>query len=101
MNKIPEFQSVEVFVQFRLDDLEETFSMGDAQKISENVHKSLKDVMEELKGYGLRLALNNKASETRGFNSNNNDRFTAKNGFVSGTGIGNTSRQMVSSFQPL
>jgi hypothetical protein len=54
----PEFASVESFVEFLLDDERDTFSPGEAQKVAANTKSSLSQIIEELKGFGLGIALN-------------------------------------------
>lgn len=96
----PEFKSVEAFAQHLMDDDRETFSPGEAQKVAEAIHRPLREVTEEIKSYGFKVQIARVEREVRGFNSNPHDRFTAKNGFVGGCGIGSASRQMVQGFQP-
>ena len=75
-NIAPEFSSVESFVQFCMDDEKTDFSPGDAQKIA----KALKmgnhqPIIEELKSFGLKLAVKEATREVRGFSSNPNGTF--------------------------
>lgn len=96
----PEFKNIEKFVEYLIDDERETFRPWEAQKVAESIKKPLAFVIEQLKSYGLKVELPNRQAAVRGINSNSHDRFTAKNGFVGGTGIGGASRQMVSRWQP-
>jgi hypothetical protein len=99
-NQSPEHDSVESFVTYCIDDDIETFTLGDAQKIAASTGKTVTEIVAELKSFGLKILNGIKKTEPRGFNSNNNDLYTAKNGWVSGMPIGNASRQMISPFQP-
>lgn len=94
MEVAPEFASVEAFVQFLMDDERSTFTPGEAQKVAEAVHRPIKEITEEIKGYGFTIQIH-RVAEARGINSNNHDLYSAKNGWVMGQAIGNGSRQMV------
>lgn len=96
----PEFATVETFVQFLLDDERDTFTPGEAQKIAEATRRPMTEIVEELKSYGLKVSIKHKQAEGRGINSNNHDKYSAKNGWVTGCGIGGSSRHMVSHWQP-
>lgn len=65
----PEFQSVEAFVEFLLDDERESFLPGEAQKVAANTKCNLSQIIEELKGFGLSVHTNHVQRETRGINS--------------------------------
>ena len=101
MNIAPEFESVETFAQFLIDDERTTFLPGEAQKLAECLRRPMADVAAELKTYGFTVAIREKTAEVRGIHSNNHDRYSEKNGCINGTGIGNASRQMVSGWQPI
>ncbi len=96
----PEFESVEAFVQYCLDDERDSFTPGDAQRIAQSIGSTIVAVTTELRSYGLRCVINPKRPESRGFSANDHDKYSEKNGFISGTGIGGTSRHMVSHWQP-
>jgi len=99
-NLEPEFGSIGAFVEFLLDDGRETFKPGEAQKIAGHIHRPIKEVMDELtRGYGLKVEIRS-THTPRGFTSNNHDLYSEKNGWRNGCGIGGTSRQMVSHYQP-
>ncbi len=100
MSKVePEFASIEAFVQFCMDDERDTFLPGEAQKVAAAIKRNLPEVVAELKSYGL-TPVTREVKSVRGINSNNHDLYTAKNGWVTGCGIGSTSRHMVSGWQP-
>ena len=72
----PEFQSVEAFVQFCMDDEQITFVPGDAQKIAAVMKRPITEIIAELKGYGLSLRMNHvQRSDVRGCTSNPNGTF--------------------------
>jgi hypothetical protein len=68
----PEHRSVEAFVEFCLDDEVDTFLPGDAQKIAQQTHRPLPEIIEELKSFGLRVRLNIATQSVRGVTSNPN-----------------------------
>ena len=96
----PEFATVETFVQFLMDDERESFTPGDAQKVAQRTGAKLSDITAQLKSYGFKCEIRAKAPEGRGFTANDHDKYTEKNGFIGGCGIGGTSRHMVSHWQP-
>lgn len=97
-NIAPEFETVETFAQFLMDDDRETFTLGEAQKVAENVRQRLAEVVQELtNGYGFKVSELKSRAVVRGFSSNNHDLYSAKNGWVMGQPIGNASRHMASS----
>lgn len=69
MSHSPEHSSVESFIQFCLDDETDSFLPGDAQKIAQQTHRQLNDVIEELKSYGLKVHLNTPMKIVRGASS--------------------------------
>lgn len=96
----PEFESVESFAEFLTDDERKTFMPGEAQKVAEATGQPMRLIIEALKKLGFQPKAGEKVAETRGYTSNNHDRYSEKNGWVGGCGIGNASRQMVQGFQP-
>ena len=96
----PEYASLEAFISFLNDDERNTFTPGEAHKVAANSRARVADLIEKLKKAGFTPAVKAEAKDVRGVNSNPHDRFTAKNGWVSGTGIGNASRHMVQAYQP-
>lgn len=65
----PEFQSVEAFVEFLLDDERTAFLPGEAQKVAANTRVGISQIIEELKGFGLSIQTNHIQQPTRGINS--------------------------------
>lgn len=96
----PEFASIEAFVEFCIDDEKDSFLPGDAQKISQTTGMPMSEVIAKLKEFGLKSVLNEaakRAQNVRGCHSNDYDKYSPKNGWISGQGIGNASRHMTSS----
>lgn len=96
----PEFENVNAFAEFLSDEERETFAPFEAQKVSDNTGLTMREVVEALKTLGFTPKALEAAKATRGYTSNNHDRYSEKNGWVGGCGIGNASRQMVQGFQP-
>jgi len=59
-----------------------------------------KEFVDGVEKEGITISAVHHKPEPRGFTSNNHDRFSRANGAVSGHGIGNASRQMISPTQP-
>lgn len=97
----PEFESVEAFAEFLTDDERTTFVPGEAQKVAEATGMPMRAVVDALKALGFTPKAQEAVKQTRGYTSNNHDRYSEKNGWVGGCGIGNASRQMVQDFQPI
>ncbi len=78
----PEYATVEAFVQFCLDDEKTTFTSGDAQRIAQNLwpttptDRTINTVIEQLKGWGLRLVNGERRANSRGFTANSHNRWT-------------------------
>lgn len=70
--KSPEYASVEVFVEFLMDDDRTSFFPGEAQAVAIATCRDQKAVTDELKGYGLTTVALDVQKVTRGFNSNPN-----------------------------
>lgn len=88
MSYSPEHASVESFIQFCLDDETDYFFPGDAQKIAQQTHRPLGDVIEELKSYGLKVHLNTTMKIVRGVSSplNGTHPFSGENSTFSTAG---------------
>jgi hypothetical protein len=71
----PEHASVEVFVEFLMDDERETFDHRDLQQLNEATQRRLGDLRRELEGYGLTLAHRAVSRRVRGVTTNSNDRW--------------------------
>jgi hypothetical protein len=66
--KEPEFDTVDSFVQFLLDDGRETFMPGEAQKVAVSMGRSIPEVIEELKSWGFTVGTKPRQN-VRGFTS--------------------------------
>ncbi len=73
----PEFESVEAFVEFCIDDEQETFSSEDLQSLNFRLHKPVREIRRELESYGLQLARREPSRRVRGFTANPHDRWSA------------------------
>jgi hypothetical protein len=71
----PEFESVEAFVEFCLDDERDSFSAKDLQTLSVATQTSIKRLRAVLEGWGLKLAYREPERAVRGFTSNPHDRW--------------------------
>lgn len=74
----PEYESVEVFVEFCMDDERETFTHVDLGNIAYATKTSRCVVRKELEGYGLTLEKRDAVRRTRGFNTSSHDRWYGK-----------------------
>lgn len=66
---LPEFSSIEAFLQFCEDDEKTTFLPGDAQKIAAATRQSTSDVVKILVSKGLKVRTN-EIKSVRGITSN-------------------------------
>lgn len=71
----PEHVSIEAFVEFCIDDEQETFTHEDLGELAYAMRMSRNVVRKELEGYGLSLAVRAVVKRKRGFTTNSNDRF--------------------------
>jgi hypothetical protein len=71
----PEFDSVEAFVEFCMDDERDTFTHEDLGELAYRLQKSRSKVRAELEGYGLKLAEREKERRVRGFTTSSHDRW--------------------------
>lgn len=75
MSDAPEFESVEAFVEFLMDDEVEVFTAEDLQTLSASTQTSIKRLRAELEGWGLSLAHRPFERRVRGFTANPHDRW--------------------------
>lgn len=75
MTAWPEYQSVEAFVEFCLDDERETFSTADLQRLNHGTHRRLSELRRELEGYGLTFRPRAPERRVRGHTTGSNDRY--------------------------
>lgn len=71
----PEFESVEAFVGFLLDEDRTTFCLGEVEMLSLRLQTSNQKVIAELKSYGLSMVERPVPKVVRGFQSNSHDRW--------------------------
>lgn len=71
----PEFESVEAFVEFLIDDEVEVFTAADLQTLSAATQTSIKRLRVELESWGLSLAPRASERRVRGFTANPHDRW--------------------------
>lgn len=71
----PEFDSVESFVQFCMDDERVSFDHEDLGELAFNLKRARNKVRAELESYGLKLAERAFVKRTRGFTTSSNDRW--------------------------
>ncbi len=77
MSDAPEFESIEAFVEFLVDDEVEVFTAADLQALSAATQTSIKRLRVELEGWGLSLAHRPSERRVRGFTANPHDRWSA------------------------
>lgn len=68
----PEFQSIEVFVQFLLDEGESQYNAEQVEKLSFNLEISSLKVIRQLKSYGLSPESRDNVKKLRGYRSSDN-----------------------------
>jgi hypothetical protein len=73
--KTPEYQSVEDFVDFLMDDERKEFNHVELRALALNTKTSGSKVRAELEGYGLSLTERAFAKKVRGFTTNQHDRW--------------------------
>lgn len=71
----PEYESVEAFASFLMEDERTTFSLDDVLKLAENTRTSNPKIIHELKGYGFTMEERKPEKQVRGFQSNSHDRW--------------------------
>lgn len=71
----PELASIEVFVQFCMDEERFTFTHLELRALCLNCQKSGSKVRADLEGYGLAINERKPAKEVRGFTANNHNRW--------------------------
>ncbi len=73
--KDPEYSSVEVFVQYLLDEERDTFTHEELSALNFRTRMPVNAIRKELEGYGITLANRPNEKKVRGFSSNSNDRW--------------------------
>ena len=72
---LPEYESVEAFVEFCLDDDRDFFTTADMQALNVATQTRLQDIRRALEGYGLRFVPREPERSVRGFQTSSNDRW--------------------------
>lgn len=71
----PEFETVETFVEFLLDDERTSFTLGEAAKVAARTGTSNRAAIDALVGYGLTYDAPGVARRVRGYTTSSNDRY--------------------------
>lgn len=71
----PEYQSLEAFIEFCLEDDLDTYSHVDLQELAYALKRSSNKIRKELEEYGFTLRYREKEKQVRGWKSNDNDRW--------------------------
>ena len=71
----PEYESIETFAEYLIDDDREEFFVVDVTKLRVNLRLSSQKVISALEGYGFTYTGPEKVRHTRGFTTNNHDRW--------------------------
>lgn len=71
----PEYESIEAFVQYLMDEERTTFDHNDLGELAYGLQKSRCKVRADLEGYGLTLAPRAVEKRVRGFTANPHDRW--------------------------
>ena len=72
---LPEYASLEAFVEYCLEDERETFDHVDLGELAFRLQRSRCAVRKDLEGYGLKLIVRAPEKRVRGFTSNPHDRW--------------------------
>lgn len=75
-NQEPEYDSIEEFVEFCMDDDKKMFNLNDVQKLTRFTHMPNDRVIEELEDYGLTYSKPGHVKKVRGIGSNDHDRWS-------------------------
>ena len=71
----PEYESVEAFVEFLLDEERMSFTLEEIEALGFCLHVSNPKLISDLKSYGLTMDEREVPKRVRGFQSNSHDRF--------------------------
>lgn len=84
---LPEYESVEVFAQYLLDDERTSFTLGEAHLVAKAVGVSNLTVVRELtEGYGFTFMPPGTPKSVRGFTANSHNRWEGNPGAGGGGG---------------
>jgi hypothetical protein len=84
----PEFESLEAFAEFCMDDERDSFTFSDLMKLQIALRVSGTTVIRELEGYGLKYEGRPRERTTRGFTSNSHNLYQG-NPMSGGSGFTN------------
>lgn len=65
----PEYESIEAFVEYCLEEERETYTHIDLQELTYSLRRSHQKVRKDLEEYGLRLVYREKETSVRGIHS--------------------------------
>jgi hypothetical protein len=71
----PEFESIEAFAQFLLDEERTEFCLDEVLQLAETLRRSNPRIIAELKSYGFQMTAREVPKKVRGFTSSSHDRF--------------------------
>lgn len=74
----PEYESIEAFVEFCLDDDRTMFTTNDMLALNRATHTRLQDIRAALEDYGLSFVPRERERCVRGFTSNPHNRWTGE-----------------------
>jgi len=87
MSTFPEYESVESFAQYLLDDERDSFNLGEAHMVAKATGVSNLTVVRELtEGYGFTLIPPSTPKAVRGFTANSHNRWEGNPGAGGGGG---------------
>lgn len=71
----PEYESVEAFASYLMEDEQTSFSLADVLKLAENTRQSNPKIIHELKSYGFKMEERRPEKKVRGFQTSSLDRY--------------------------
>ena len=89
---LPEYATLEDFVEYMLDDSRFRYTYRDLQLLSESLEMSIPKVRAALDDWGFKLAARPKEQEVRGFSSWDNNRWAGN------PGAGGSGYEVISGF---
>jgi len=75
MDTSPEYESIESFVDFLMEDERTSFNHDELGQLAYSLRRSLRELRHELEGWGLALEARPHERAVRGINSNPHDRW--------------------------
>jgi hypothetical protein len=71
----PEYESVEAFVEYKMDDEDEEYDHEDLAALNYRLNRPIKEIRSELESFGLKLKGRAAEKKSRGFQSPDHDRW--------------------------